>query len=344
MKWVEKVLIVTFSIGFILMSFNYFLLNESYHRLEENYKDLNSKYENLKAERDALLQNLTSVERSFNETLSLYESWLKGNISSIPILLEKIIYLSNTLSWYRNSLSSPQGIDYLEKLTQQDRNLFLQRAVSSVPEDLPLDEYVNRYGVPMAIPIYVSLITYYQPDPVVVKEYWKMPNETLVDLGGDCEDLSLLVFSILVKTGHTRTYLVQWVGDSVGHVAVLTYISGKWYLIDTAGNWYNGLKSYLSLKISKINYTYEAKIPPLTIRPEIKDWLISSGYAYVDLTVPPNQEFIDGSDLYFLLNQWVYYWTSNGAHPTEYRVVGFNIYYGSSSLVQLVNYIKSVTR
>jgi nitrogen fixation-related uncharacterized protein len=342
----------------IILGFNYYLLQDTYEDLERKYEELLREYEEIEAKNSELMSrlssleaenawlrsNLTSTESYYNAIIDMYETWLKGNFSIIPILVERITYLTTKLSEYGNIVGSPGGISYLEDLTQQERNLFLEKAVNSLPFTLNYSEYVAIYGVPLGIHVYVSFTTYYQPDPISVKEYWKLPNETLKDLGGDCEDLSLLAYSILIRNGLNDTYLVAWLGNSTGHVAVLTRYMGRWYLIDLAGNWYNGLKLYVSMKILKNGVTYDLKLPPLSIHPEVKDWLVRENYATIDVSPVPGGRELSGIDLKTLLQEWVAYWVGLGENPVEYRLIGFNVYFKTASITQLAYYAERISK
>ncbi len=342
----------------LVLGLSYYSMQRAYEDLEERYRELLSEYSELEATNSELMSNLsvlqtenmwlkgnlTSMESYYNAIIAMYESWLEGNFSDIPILMERITYLRTKLSEYANMMSSPNGIHYLEDLTQQERNLFLEKAVNSLPPTPNLSEYVKKYGIPLGVHVYVSFTTYYQPDPVSVTEYWKLPNETLQDLGGDCEDFSLLVYSILIKNGYNDTYLVAWLGNEIGHVAVLSRVAGRWFLIDTAGNWVNGLKLYLSAKILKDDITYDLKLPLLSIHPDVKDWLIMNNYATISISPLLGQQELDGVDLNSLLKEWVAYWVSSGEYPTEYWLIGFNVYFKTSSITQLADYVETISR
>ncbi len=353
---VSKILVAVLLACSLFLGLSYYSIQRAYEDLEEKYENLLNGYRELEVKNSELMSNLsllqmenewlksnlTSMELYYIAIITMYQSWLEGNSSEISVLIEKITYLRTKLSEYANVIGIPNGIQYLEDLTQQERNLFLQKAVNSLPLNLNFSQYAEKYGIPLGIHVYVSLTTYYQPDPVSVKEYWKLPNETLQDLGGDCEDLSLLIYTILVRSGYNNTYLVEWLSDDVGHVAVLTRIMGRWYLIDVAGNWFNGLKLYVYTKILKEGTTYDLKLPPLSLHPDVKEWLVRNNYAIIDVSLPPGQRELDGVDLKMLLQEWVAYWVRLGESPVEYRLVGLNVYFKTGSITQLANYLENL--
>ena len=78
------------------------------------------------------------------------------------------------------------------------------------------------------------------------KSYWRMPEETLEDETGDCEDMALLLASML-RSYNEPNYRV-WVltirssvPEVPGHVAVAFPVAGgKLTILDPAGNYYTG--------------------------------------------------------------------------------------------------------
>lgn len=81
------------------------------------------------------------------------------------------------------------------------------------------------------------------------REYWRTPTETLADKNGDCEDMALLLISMM-ENYTNRAYGV-WilsisseVPESKGHMAVAFPVQGdKLTILDPAGNYYTGIPS-----------------------------------------------------------------------------------------------------
>ena len=86
------------------------------------------------------------------------------------------------------------------------------------------------------------------------KDYWRMPEETLEDETGDCEDMAVLLASML-RSYNEENYQVWVLGirsEELGHVAVaFPVIDGELTILDPAGNYYTG--QYGSLDSSNIS-------------------------------------------------------------------------------------------
>ena len=86
------------------------------------------------------------------------------------------------------------------------------------------------------------------------QDYWRMPEETIENETGDCEDMAVLLASML-RSYNEEEYAI-WVleirsGES-GHVAVAFPVQGgKLAILDPAGNYYTG--QYGSLDSSSVS-------------------------------------------------------------------------------------------
>lgn len=94
------------------------------------------------------------------------------------------------------------------------------------------------------------------------KDCWRMPEETIEDKAGDCEDMAVLLASMMINYNGDR-YSVWAIkiknGDS-GHLAVAFPVAGnKLTILDPAGNYYTG---YLTGRLSS-----------LSIDAAVNDWL-----------------------------------------------------------------------
>jgi hypothetical protein len=81
------------------------------------------------------------------------------------------------------------------------------------------------------------------------KEFWRMPAETLTDKAGDCEDMALLLASMM-KNFNKGSFIVWLISISSstpgvsGHMAVAFPIQGgQLTILDPAGNYYTGIRS-----------------------------------------------------------------------------------------------------
>jgi hypothetical protein len=93
-------------------------------------------------------------------------------------------------------------------------------------------------------------------------EMWQFPNETLSEKRGDCEDMSILLASLILNY-HGEEYWVECIeieSSSSGHLAVQLPVEGdKITILDPAGNYYTS--------------DYFGNIDNIDISTEIYDWL-----------------------------------------------------------------------
>ncbi len=86
------------------------------------------------------------------------------------------------------------------------------------------------------------------------QEFWRMPAETLKDKTGDCEDMAVLLASLLLS--YNEGEFAVWVlgiqtrePEYKGHLAVAFPVKGnKLTILDPAGNYYTGYHSWRSLR------------------------------------------------------------------------------------------------
>ncbi len=75
------------------------------------------------------------------------------------------------------------------------------------------------------------------------QDYWRMPEETLGDETGDCEDMALLLTSMLrsYNEGKYRVWVLRIRSGASGHLAVAFPVQGgRLTVLDPAGNYYTG--------------------------------------------------------------------------------------------------------
>ena len=95
-----------------------------------------------------------------------------------------------------------------------------------------------------------SYLPYLPPLPqgslVWMQECWRMPEETLEDEAGDCEDMALLLASLMLGYNqHTYgVWAIEISNEDSGHLAVAFPVAGdKLTILDPAGNYYTGYPS-----------------------------------------------------------------------------------------------------
>jgi len=75
------------------------------------------------------------------------------------------------------------------------------------------------------------------------QDYWRMPEETLSDETGDCEDMAVLLASMLrsYNEGEYRIWVLVIRSGELGHAAVAFPVQGgRLTILDPAGNYYTG--------------------------------------------------------------------------------------------------------
>ncbi len=86
------------------------------------------------------------------------------------------------------------------------------------------------------------------------QDYWRMPEETLEDETGDCEDMAVLLASMLrsYNEGEYQIWVLVIRSGALGHVAVAFPVEGgRLTILDPAGNYYTG--QYGSLDSSSVS-------------------------------------------------------------------------------------------
>ena len=101
------------------------------------------------------------------------------------------------------------------------------------------------------------------------QDYWRMPEETLEDETGDCEDMAVLLASMLrsYNEGEYRIWVLIIRSEESGHAAVAFPVQGgRLTILDPAGNYYTG--QYGSLGSSSVSTAvnnwlshWQSKIP-----------------------------------------------------------------------------------
>ena len=83
------------------------------------------------------------------------------------------------------------------------------------------------------------------------KEYWRTPKETIEDKAGDCEDMALLLTSMLLayNRGQFSEWVIQMESPTKGHLAAAFPVKGgKLTILDAAANYYTSSFGYLTAK------------------------------------------------------------------------------------------------
>ncbi len=294
------------------------LMNLRYNELLEKYASVRYQLANLSERYMAVsadLENALIENKRLNEWLrgniSKYSQEVETLKTELNITLSKYDKLLIDYDLLINSLKS--NMSYINELEFQLQeyaselerlNKMLRKAV--IPTQLPYEnhtlnkEFLNRSvksleQVSRVLPdfsgmsveevitkviLWISNNTYYQYDLDVMRDYWKLPNETIMERGGDCEDLAVLGYALLKWAGLKDVYLLSWYAGDVGHVGVLTYVNGNWFLIDPGWTFVNGYELYLTTTIRDAKGAlWTLRIHPSHLNPLVKELLLSNNLA-----------------------------------------------------------------
>ncbi|MEM0454088.1 MAG: transglutaminase-like domain-containing protein [Sulfolobales archaeon] len=349
----------------------------------ENALTENSK---LKAELDELRRNyeLVAVEnKQLSEWLRGNVSHYSREVEVLRTELDESINRYNKLFLDYEALSeSLKGnLTYINELeahlrgyiNELDRlNSLLRRAV--VPVDLPYEdhklneEFLNESvksleqvadGLPNLsgksveelitdVIMWVSNKTYYQHDLVVLKDYWKLPNETIKEEGGDCEDLAVLGYALLRKAGFRHVFLVSWNTDTSGHVGVVLFVDGEWYLVDPGWAYVNDYGLFMRVNLFRDrDNLFTATIHPSSIHPLIKNSLINKGLARYEWYDYLSNTFTDKPALgrQILLRDLIVNWpVRDGYEAKVWTLITDEKTLITSNVDEVINLLYEVTR
>jgi len=345
-------------------------LSGSYEALQARYNELEGEYNNTVNWLNGNLTFYQQLVSEYRENISLLESYLQGNLSyykemvswlegnlsyyksladelglenqllktwlqgNQTYLLNQVIVLADELHALRASVSTPLGVATLIGRNTSFVNSFLSLNVELARE---LDLQLPKGDIVSGIVNYTAVNFYYEFDPVALGDYWKPVNETIADRGGDCEDLALFIYSYLYSRGYNHTYLIAFKSGGYGHVALVTNVNGSWILIDPAGDWVNGYNLFIRFVVSNDSDLRMIRIPPLLLSPFVKSWMLGNKLA--ELTWDESLFMPDKKSLLSILTSWSSYWSGMGYPQEVYYVVGYNVYYSTSSISDLAGYL-----
>ena len=345
-----------------MLAYNNF--TQEYEGLRINYSLLKHEYRDLKAAEAALFKNYQETEFKYNElkeeynelvtankelfaNLTALKEWLESNVTKYEGIIKK---LNDSLSNYEEYVSEVNVYTSLTTVNQSLRNYFLNEALNSIRPYLKRFSSFSKESLVIKLYEWVMNNTYYQKDPYVptyswglYDNIWKLPNQTLMQEGGDCEDLALLIYAALKNYGIKAWLIFWWNGSEGGHTAAIAKYGGKWYLIDPVKNWLNGYSYYLRMRLSKGSKEVNALIQPLWLNPTLKKWLINDGLAnplWVNSSLGSviQVKQINGvSDLGSLIESWLSAW---GNKFTNYSIMDVGIYKEFSNVSELIDYLR----
>ena len=329
----------------LMLSYNNF--TQRYDDLRINYSLLRHKYWDLNSYTTTLFNKYWNLSKEYNDLKEKY-----GELSSVNRkLFANLSSVRKSLSQYIKYVDEVNLYTSLTTVNRTLRDEFLREAIASVKPYLKGLSPSGNESLITRLYEWVMLNTYYQNDPYIptyswglYDNIWKLPNQTLMQEGGDCEDLALFIYAALKNYGIKASLIFWWNGSEGGHTATIAKYGGKWYLIDPVKNWLNGYSYYLRVRMMKGSKRVNALIQLLWINPTLKKWLINDGLAaplWVNSSgsIIQEREINGVSDLGSLVESWLSLW---GSKFTNYSIMDVGIYKEFSDVSELVNYLSMV--
>ncbi len=199
-------------------------------QLENTISQLQSEKTSYIAQISTLENRITSLENQQSETgldcndldeLSniMSEIWVTQHYEwdyyGYSWTLDQSIYLPSYLYYY--SLDRPHLEEWASMCLDEYDDLLIEDIVNNF-QDLSDEEGFTEYEQVMFIVSFVQHLPYTQDDVTKQRnEYPRFPIETLFDRGGDCEDTSILVASLLYEMGYDVA-LIDLINEN--HIAV----------------------------------------------------------------------------------------------------------------------------
>ncbi|MCE4614518.1 MAG: hypothetical protein F7B60_03195 [Desulfurococcales archaeon] len=308
-----------------------------------------TKCSQLVEEYTAKIVGLTEENKELSIKLRAYENWLETNST---LYKHSVANLTEQVNNYTKYVEEMYTIASLTTANQSERDQFLNEALVSA-ENFTRTFSSTNGELLINLFKWIQLNTYYQYDPYILlygygkfNNIWKLPNETIANEGGDCEDLSLLVYSALKDKGYDA-WLIFWHNETIGgHTSVLTKINNEWYIIDPAGEWLNA--NTLTLKMDAKDTQgdeYYIYLHPTQLSPDTKKWLLNNKFAtltWIDdqTNNEETQPILDRySNLQALISDWLNWWSQQGYTFTGYSIMDIGIYKEFNTTTELINYL-----
>lgn len=230
---------------------NYDKLKADYYELNIHQNELKTDYDELKADYDELITNYNEL-RGDDEITSVELDEIKKAPQPIELITRQYtwVYGGREWSWdiqipqalynYYQQLPRPPTSNYSVYVTHPMDDIYLDALVDKINNASQQAGYSKFQTIEFAITFVQSLP--YTADSVTTPydEYPRYPVETLVDNGGDCEDTSILMASLLNSMGYGVVLIIP-----PGHAAVgllggegisgtyWEYDGGKYFYIET---------------------------------------------------------------------------------------------------------------
>ena len=300
-------------------------LYESYRNL---YSELNMKYRYLAEEYENTRKRLLEISRNYT---ALRRKFVRLEYK-INRLERKLEILSNRALTVLERLKDPYLNNTLARWDQVK-----EYVMPSIIRKLGLDvDYIKSLSVNEALKIIFEAVVLkleYYPDDIYyfisptlnytgfTFDRIALPNETVMRGGGDCEDLAILLYSLIdyILEDRVSVYLIELsnVNNTMAHIAVLVKYGERYIILDPAGN-YVTLNSRVYIKLHARTLTGTEMIlffTPIQLNSEFKQFLISQGVArglyykpYLD-NYPSSPYKLE--DFNVVVVDWLRFWSSS---------------------------------
>jgi hypothetical protein len=204
-------------------------MHSNYDPLLANYTSLQTSYNSLQASHNSLQSNYNSLNSKYNSYVSSYSS-IRDQINKRCLITNPKSFITPSENSVQNKVQEITGgwsdpSDWDECWT--DEKLMYDWVVANI-------EY-RADGLYPELPSTPSGSVEYQ------QEMWQLPSETLDLMQGDCEDMAILLTSMIIcyTKGQYKSECIAITGSDGGHVAVQIPVEGKKLtILDPAGNYY----------------------------------------------------------------------------------------------------------
>lgn len=224
-----------------------------YDELKGDYDELNMEYDKLKADYDELITKYSELKGD-HEIINEELAEIKEAPQSIDLITQHYAWLYGGQEWTWD-VQIPQGLyEYYQRLPRPPTGNY-SVYVTHPMDDTYINDLVNKIKdaayqagfdelqtVEFAFTFVQSLP--YTPDSVTTPydEYPRYPIETLVDNGGDCEDTSILMASLLDSMSYGVVLIllpehcaVGVLGGESRYGTYWEYNGGKYFYLETTG-------------------------------------------------------------------------------------------------------------
>lgn len=249
--------------------------------LERNITDKEAQIDDLESKKTSLLADLNIAQAQVQSQRAQIKSYkeqtssLKSQLSDSQERLDKILDVTVTQNYQWDyqwetwqwdlPISLATYVDYLERPRPQsssywnemakdsDDDSYIDHMVQQINEAALESNFTEPQKMNFIIAFVQSLPYTSDTETTPYDEYPRYPVETLFDRGGDCEDTSILVASLLDRMGYDVALLVL---KDAQHMAVGIALSGNY------GTYYEyGGKQYFYLETTGEGWNI-GEIPP----------------------------------------------------------------------------------